>query len=117
MNNFVVDLLFNLVMLKIKQHRLLALYASLQMQNLSIFICHAYVPSNLLVFMRHIGVLFCFLSYIFTQSKLHADGTSWNGCFAVVHLSRFTLQVVPFVADVHFLRCYFNSSSMGIFPD
>jgi hypothetical protein len=68
------------------------------------------------VFLSYCVVLFSYLSYLFTQKKLHADRTSWNGCFAVVHLSRFTLQVVPFVPDVLFLHLYFNASSMHVFP-
>ena len=56
---------------------------------------YAYVPSNFHVFLRRCGVIFLVFCHI-NQYKLHADRTSWNGCSAVVHLSRFTLQVVPF---------------------
>jgi hypothetical protein len=95
-----------------QQH--IALYASVQMQNISIFICQAYV-----LICRYSRIIllsfFSFLSCLFTPNKLHADRTPWNGCFAVVHLSRFTLQVVFFVPDVLFLLHYFNSSSMHVF--
>jgi hypothetical protein len=105
---FVVDLFCKLVILRSKQQYLLELFASVQMQHISILTCQTYGPSK--------SPVFSYLSYLFTQNKLHADGTSWNGCFAVVHLSRFTLQVVPFVLGVFFLHCYFNASSMHFFP-